>query len=124
MELTLEPLPPCRADPEMLRHVFSNLIGNAVKFTRGRNPARIAVLAANRDGIPVYQVRDNGVGFPPECAEEIFDDFTRAHDVREFEGSGIGLALVRRIVELHGGRCWAESTPGEGAAFFVTLPGG
>lgn len=121
IELTVGPLPPCRADPEMLRHVFSNLIGNAVKFTRGRDPAQIIVRAVDGDGIAVYQVRDNGVGFPPGQAEAVFNDFARLHDTREFEGSGIGLALVRRIVERHGGRCWAEGEVDKGATFSFTL---
>ncbi|MEN6518204.1 MAG: ATP-binding protein [Methanospirillum sp.] len=121
IELTVEQLPPCRADPEMLRHVFSNLIGNAVKFTRDRDPARIAVLAIKHDGRTVYQVRDNGVGFPPEHAAALFDDFARFHDARQFEGSGIGLALVRRIVERHGGRVWAEGDVDRGATFSFTL---
>jgi PAS domain S-box-containing protein len=121
IELTVEPLPPCRADPEMLRHVVSNLIGNAVKFTRDRDPARITVLVTERNGRTVYQVRDNGVGFPPGRAAEVFGDFTRLHDARQFEGSGIGLALVRRIVERHGGRCWAEGEVDKGATFSVTL---
>jgi PAS domain S-box-containing protein len=121
IELTVGPLPPCRADPEMIRHVFSNLIGNAVKFTRGRDPARISVRAVDGDGITVYQVRDNGVGFPPGEADHVFDDFARLHDAREFEGSGIGLALVRRIVERHGGRCWAEGEVDRGATFSFTL---
>jgi PAS domain S-box-containing protein len=121
IELTVERLPPCRADPELLRHVLSNLVGNAVKFTRDRDPARIAVLAGTRDGETVYRVRDNGVGFPPERAAEVFNEFTRLHDAREFEGSGVGLALVRRIVERHGGRVWAEGEVDCGATVSFTL---
>jgi PAS domain S-box-containing protein len=121
IELTVEPLPPCRADPEMLRHVFSNLIGNALKFTRSRDPARIVIGAEDDGGRTVYRIRDNGVGFPPEKAEAVFGDFIRLHDARQYEGSGIGLALVRRIVERHGGRCWAESEVDGGATFSFTL---
>lgn len=121
IEVTIDPLPPCRADPEMLRHVWLNLLSNAVKFTRGRDPARIEVAGAGENDI-VFSVRDNGVGFPSEEAPHVFDDFARFHNAREYEGSGIGLPLVRRIVERHGGRCWATSTPGVGSTFFFTLP--
>jgi PAS domain S-box-containing protein len=121
IEVEIGRLPPCRADPEMLRHVWQNLLSNAVKFTRARDPARIEI-AATSGSDPVYSVRDNGVGFPPGETSRVFDDFARFHDRREYEGSGIGLPLVRRIVERHGGKVWAESTPGEGATFFFTLP--
>jgi PAS domain S-box-containing protein len=122
VEVVVGPLPPCRADPEMLRHVFQNLLSNAVKFTKGRDPPRIEIEAREEGLETIYAVRDNGVGFPPEYAAQVFDEFTRFHDAREYEGSGIGLPLVRRIVERHGGRCWAETAPGEGSTFFFTLP--
>jgi PAS domain S-box-containing protein len=122
VEVVVAPLPACRADPEMLRHVYENLLSNALKFTRTRDPAHIEVGGGDRGPESVYTVSDNGVGFPPEDASRIFDGFIRLHDRREYEGSGIGLPLVRRIVERHGGRCWAESTPGEGSTFFFTLP--
>ncbi|NLX49316.1 MAG: PAS domain S-box protein [Methanospirillum sp.] len=121
IEVTIDPLPPCRGDPEMLRHVWLNLLSNAVKFTRGRDPARIEVGGGGENEI-VYSVRDNGVGFPSEEVSRVFDNFARFHNACEYEGSGIGLPLVRRIVERHGGRCWAESTPGVGSTFFFTLP--
>jgi PAS domain S-box-containing protein len=121
VEVTVGPLPPCRADAEMLRHVYQNLLSNALKFSRARDPARIAIGAAETRGETVFSVADNGVGFPPEYASRVFDEFARFHDARKYEGSGIGLPLVRRIVERHGGRCWAESAPGEGATFFFTL---
>ncbi len=121
IEVAIGPLPPCRADPEMLRHVWQNLLSNAIKFTRARDPARIEIAAVRGPG-PAYSVRDNGVGFPPGEASRVFDDFARFHDRREYEGTGIGLPLVRRIVERHGGKVWAESAPGEGSTFFFTLP--
>jgi PAS domain S-box-containing protein len=124
VEVTVGALPPCRADAEMLRHVYQNLLSNAIKFTRTCDPARIAVGAGDANGETVYRVSDNGVGFRPEHAEQVFDAFARFHDAREYEGSGIGLPLVRRIVERHGGRCWAESTPEKGATFSFTLPAG
>ena len=121
IEVAVGPLPPCRADPELLRHVFENLVANALKFTRGRDPARIEVSAAVERGETAFSVADNGIGFPPAEAGRIFDDFVRLHGDRDFEGSGIGLALVRRVVERHGGRCWAEGDVDRGATFSFTL---
>ena len=121
VEIVVGCLPPCRADPEMLRHVYQNLLSNALKFTGKCDPARIDVSAGTDGDETVYTVADNGVGFPAEVASRVFDDFARFHDAREYEGSGIGLPLVRRIVERHGGRCWAEGESGTGAAFFFTL---
>ena len=122
VEVTVGPLPPCHADAELLRHVWQNLVSNALKFTRSRDPARIEITAADGSGETTYSVSDNGVGFPPEHASRVFDDFARFHDAREYEGTGIGLSLVRRIVERHGGRCRAESRPGGGATVSFTLP--
>ncbi|MEN6342336.1 MAG: ATP-binding protein [Methanospirillum sp.] len=121
VEVAIGPLPPCRADPEMLRHVFQNLLSNAFKFTRIRDPARVEISARTDNGETVFSVADNGVGFPPEHADRLFDDFARFHDAREYEGSGIGLPLVRRIVERHGGRCWAEGEVDKGATVSFTL---
>ncbi|MEN6342335.1 MAG: ATP-binding protein [Methanospirillum sp.] len=121
VEVAIGPLPPCRADPEMLRHVYQNLLSNAFKFTRNRNDARVEILARSDDGETVFSVADNGVGFPPEDAARVFGDFARLHSDRQFEGSGIGLALVKRIVERHGGRCWAEGEVDKGATVSFTL---
>jgi PAS domain S-box-containing protein len=123
VEVAIGPLPPCRADPEMLRHVFQNLLSNAFKFTRTRDPAEVEISAKTDGGETVFTVSDNGVGFPPENAARLFDDFARFHDAREYEGWGIGLPLVRRIVERHGGRCWAEGEVDRGATFSFTLGG-
>ncbi len=121
VEVDVGPLPSCRADPELLRHVFQNLVDNALKFTRNRPSARIEVRAGSENGETVFSVADNGTGFPPGEAGRIFDDFVRLHGDRDFEGSGIGLAFVRRVVERHGGRCWAEGEVDRGATFFFTL---
>ncbi len=121
VEVSIGPLPPCRADPEMLRHVYQNLLSNAFKFTRTRDPARVEISARTDGGETVFTVADNGVGFPPEHAAALFDDFARFHDAREYEGWGIGLPLVRRIVERHGGRAWAEGEVDRGATFSFTL---
>ena len=120
--ITVGDLPPCRADRAMLRQVYANLIGNAVKFARYVDEPRVEVGATVEGTETVYYVRDNGVGFDMADAELIFRPFQRLHRSDRFEGSGIGLATVDRIVRRHGGRVWAESTPGEGSTFFFTLP--
>ncbi len=110
-----------RGDERLLRIVLDNLLGNAWKFSRGRSPARIAFGAENGRGEPVYVVRDNGAGFDMTYADKLFGAFQRLHSAREFEGTGVGLATVARVVHLHGGRVWAESAVGEGATFRFTL---
>ncbi|MBS0298042.1 MAG: GAF domain-containing protein [Proteobacteria bacterium] len=116
-------LPPAQADPSLVRQVLVNLIGNALKYSRGRNPAVIEVSGRiGEDGQAVYTVRDNGVGFDMAYAGKLFGVFQRLHRIEEFEGTGIGLAISRRIVERHRGRIWAEGAVGQGAAFHFTLP--
>jgi light-regulated signal transduction histidine kinase (bacteriophytochrome) len=111
-----------KADPMMVRLVMQNLLDNALKFTRDRNPARIVIQAQPGPEEIMFEVRDNGVGFDMAYVDKLFGVFQRLHHVEEFEGTGIGLANVRRIIERHGGRSWAEGKEGEGAAFFFTLP--
>jgi PAS domain S-box-containing protein len=114
-------LPPCRADGTLLRQVFVNLLQNAFKFTVGPEPARVEVGCREVDGEPVYFVQDNGVGFDMRYADKLFQPFQRLHKETEFAGNGVGLAIVHRIVERHGGRVWAESAPGQGATFYFTI---
>ena len=123
VELRLQPLPAADGDPALLRVVFVNLLSNALKYTRPRKVAviEIGVAAEQGEGTPVYFVRDNGVGFDMRDAEKLFGVFQRLHHAHEFEGTGVGLATVRRIIDRHGGRIWVEGTPGGGAAFFFTL---
>lgn len=111
-----------KADPAMLRLVLQNLLGNAIKFTRDRNPAEIVITAEEHDDDLIVEVRDNGVGFDMAYVDKLFGVFQRLHHVEEFEGTGIGLANVRRIIERHGGRTWARGKEGEGASFFFSLP--
>jgi len=120
--IELGALPAAKADPAMLRAVFSNLLSNALKFSRGHDRPRIEVSASKSEGETVYRVTDNGVGFDAQLAHKLFSVFERLHPKEEFEGSGIGLATAARIVRRHGGRIWAESDSGEGATFFFTLP--
>jgi signal transduction histidine kinase len=119
----LAPLPPAHGDAALLRMVLQNLIGNAVKYTGKRERAHIRVGATSgADGRPVYFVADNGTGFEMKYADKLFGVFQRLHRAEEFEGTGIGLANVRRIIERHGGRVWADSTIGQGATFSFTIP--
>jgi signal transduction histidine kinase len=122
VEWSVAALPWLDADPSLLRVVLVNLLSNALKFTRGRDPARIQVFpGAGSHPAPVIAVRDNGAGFAAADAPRLFGVFQRLHSQDEFEGTGVGLATVKRIVTRHGGRIWAESEPGVGATFFFSL---
>ena len=118
----IDALPCVEGDPAMLRQVFANLIDNAIKFTRPRANAEIEIGASRERDEFVFWVRDNGVGFDSEHADKLFGVFQRLHTAAEFEGTGIGLASVRRILVRHNGRSWAESTPGKGASIYFSLP--
>jgi light-regulated signal transduction histidine kinase (bacteriophytochrome) len=120
--LTVHDLPTARGERALLRQVFANYIDNAVKFTRRRDRARIEVGHYAENGEIVYFVRDNGAGFDPRYSDKLFGVFQRLHRADEFEGTGVGLAIVKRIVNRHGGRVWAEGAEGEGATFYFTLP--
>jgi signal transduction histidine kinase len=115
-------LPGLRADRALMKHVFSNLIGNALKYTSPRAHAEITVGQEPGDGELVLYVRDNGVGFDPSQTHRLFHVFQRLHPLHDFEGSGIGLAHVKRIVERHGGRVWAKGAVEAGATFYVAFP--
>ena len=122
VEWTIGPLPRVVGDPALIRLVLVNLLGNAFKYTRGREPARIEFGSQGVDqGRAVLFIRDNGAGFDMKYAHKLFGVFQRLHRMDEFEGTGIGLATVRRIVARHGGRTWAEGAVGSGATFSFTL---
>lgn len=114
----------CSGDPTLLRQVLANLLGNAVKFSQYATPPRIQLKGSSSAAGASFQVRDNGVGFEPEQASQLFTVFRRLHQDPSIPGTGVGLAIVKRIVERHGGRVWAESVPGAGATIHVELPGG
>lgn len=120
----IRPLGRVRCDPTMLRQVWANLLANARKFSRDRSPALVVVERRDEADEPTFAVRDNGVGFDMQYAAKLFEMFQRLHPASAFEGTGIGLALVRRVVERHGGRVWAEGEVERGATFTFTLPRG
>jgi light-regulated signal transduction histidine kinase (bacteriophytochrome) len=122
IEIRIRDLPSCQADPTMLRQVFQNLLSNALKFTRSRAHTVIEVGAIQSDHRTVYYVRDNGVGFDMAYLNKIFGVFQRLHS-REYEGTGVGLAIVQRIVKRHGGSIWAESEVDKGSTFYFALEG-
>jgi PAS domain S-box-containing protein len=121
VEWRIEPLPEMDCDAGLVKLVFSNLLSNAFKFTRNCQPAVVEVGTLHTGGVTTLFVRDNGVGFDPQYADKLFGVFQRLHRQEDFEGTGVGLATVQRIIHRHGGEVWAESRPGEGATFFFTL---
>ncbi|MBI5961629.1 MAG: PAS domain-containing protein [Chloroflexi bacterium] len=123
VEITIGEMPDCQADPALLKQVFVNLLSNALKFTRPREVAQIEAGVLQPDGKPIYFVKDNGVGFDMQYSDKLFGVFQRLHRAEEFEGTGVGLAIVQRIVYRHGGRVWAESQVDQGATFYFMVEG-
>jgi len=121
IEIRLQDLPPCHGDAALLKQVWVNLISNAVKYSRGRKPAVVEIGCVCDGSMNTYFVRDNGTGFDMQYAHKLFGVFQRLHRADEFEGTGVGLAIVQRVIHRHGGRIWAEAKPDKGATFHFTL---
>ena len=122
VDVALAELPVCQADPLLLKQVFVNLLTNALKFTQKRTEARIEINYQQRNGhSPIYYVKDNGVGFDMNYVDKLFTVFQRLHSADDYEGTGVGLATVQRIIQRHGGRIWVEAAIDEGATFYFTL---
>ncbi len=117
----LAKLPSVVCDPGLIRQVFANLLSNSVKYTRPREKAVIEVGQVTLEGVPAIFIRDNGAGFDQQFAHKLFGFFQRLHSAEEFEGTGVGLAMVQRIVQKHGGRIWAQAEVDKGATFFFAL---
>lgn len=122
IEIVIGELPNCQADPALLTQVWLNLLSNAIKFTRKREKAVIEIGGEEKANQRIYFVKDNGVGFDMQYANKLFGVFQRLHRTEEFEGTGVGLAIVQRVVLRHGGRVWAEGEVGKGAVFYFSLP--
>jgi light-regulated signal transduction histidine kinase (bacteriophytochrome) len=120
-KITHDPLPAVLGDPIQLSMIFQNLLGNAMKF-RGAEPPCIHIGVREEEGHWIFSIRDNGIGLDPIFAERIFVIFQRLNDRTSYPGTGIGLAICKRIIQRHGGRIWVESQPGQGCTFFFTLP--
>jgi signal transduction histidine kinase len=124
VELVVEDLPTANADPTLVRTLIMNLLSNALKYTRDREIRRIEVRSETRNGVVIYSVRDNGVGFDRKLRGQLFRAFRRLDNSGGIEGLGLGLDIAARVVRRHGGSIWADSTPGEGAIFCFTLEPG
>ncbi len=120
-EVTHDPLPLVMADQSQLTQLLQNLIGNAIKFRSPGRPCKVHVGARRSDGQCVFSVEDNGIGIPKEGLDRIFVIFQRLHDRSKYPGTGIGLAICKKIVERNGGRIWVEAQPGQGSTFFFSL---
>jgi light-regulated signal transduction histidine kinase (bacteriophytochrome) len=122
INLQMGPIHAAHGDYAAIRQLWVNLVSNAVKYSRLKEDTRIVINSVIKDGEIIYSIRDNGVGFDMCYAEKLFTVFQRLHTEENFEGTGIGLAIVHRIVTKHGGRVWAEATVGVGATFYFSLP--
>ena len=123
IETRVGELPACQGDRVLLKQVWVNLLSNAVKYTRGRTPAILEIGGEGDHGETIYFVRDNGVGFDMQYANKLFGVFQRLHRAEDFEGTGVGLAIVQRLIHRHGGRVWATAEPDRGATFYFSLAG-
>jgi light-regulated signal transduction histidine kinase (bacteriophytochrome) len=122
VSITIAPLAPAYGDEILLRQVWYNLLSNAFKYTQYKERRIVAIESRSTEKEVVYCITDNGIGFDMKYIDRLFGVFQRLHGVEEFQGTGVGLAIVKRIIQRHGGRVWAESEPEHGARFYFTLP--
>ena len=123
VDINIGELATVHGDPALLKQVWINLLSNAMKYTRKRERAVIEIGCKRENGANIYFVSDNGTGFDMQYAHKLFGVFQRLHRAEEFEGTGVGLAIVKRVIHRHGGRVWAEAAEGRGATFYFTLEG-
>jgi light-regulated signal transduction histidine kinase (bacteriophytochrome) len=121
VDLRIGALPNCSGDPALLKQVWLNLVSNALKYTRKREQAAVEIGCLKTNGTDTFFVRDNGTGFDLRYADKLFGVFQRFHRAEDYEGTGVGLAIVQRVVQRHGGRVWAEAVVDRGATFYFTL---
>ena len=121
-QITADALAPCIADPSQVSQAFMNLIDNSLKYAHSSRKPRIHISCTTRDGESIYCVEDNGIGIPPEHHEKIFEIFHRLNPKSDTDGEGLGLTIIRRIIDRHSGKIWLESTPEEGSKFYISLP--
>lgn len=122
IDFTIGTMPDIPCDLIMMRHVLTNLLSNAIKFSSKREKAQISFTSQKADGKVVFCISDNGVGFNPKYKDKLFGVFQRLHNLKDFGGTGVGLAIVQRIILRHGGQVWAESEENAGAKFYFSLP--
>ncbi len=122
VSLIIGSIPKAYADPTYIKQVWINLISNAIKFSSGKKNPKIEIDGYTKGGYNIYSIKDNGVGFNPEYVDKLFGVFQRLHKIDEFDGNGVGLAIVKRIIHRHGGEVWAEGKEGKGAVFYFSIP--
>ena len=122
IEFKVNTMPHCKGDGVMIKQVLMNLLSNAIKFTRNREKAEIEIGSMKVNGEEAYYIKDNGVGFDMKYEDKLFGLFQRLHSKKEFEGTGVGLAIVDRLANKHGGKVWTEAALNEGATFYFTFP--
>jgi light-regulated signal transduction histidine kinase (bacteriophytochrome) len=121
-EIRIGKLLPIKADYALINQVIVNLVSNAVKYSSKQEKPLVKIDSESKGGSTIYSISDNGVGFNMEYAHKLFGVFQRLHTMEEFEGTGVGLAIVQRVITKHGGKVWAESTVGKGATFYFSIP--